>query len=343
MSLQNFMGCSIIVPVYNGSAVIQRCLDALNQQHFSDRCYEIIVVDDGSTDETALLVTMWKEEHPTCPLSLIQQQNGGPAAARNRGAIAAQYPLLLFTDADCAPLPHWAETLADVFQDESIVGAKGTYLSKQQELISRFVQAEYEDRYDRMKKLPEIDFIDTYSAAYRRKIFLANGGFDPIFPTASVEDQELSFRLARKGYPMVFVPQAQVYHLHDVDIGEYARRKYYIGYWKALLARRYPERMVQDSHTPQILKAQILLLGFGVGLFLLISILAFTALDINPIFRLLFFLMIAFIISTLPFAQKLWQHAWQLALLSPFILAVRAMALGCGFVIGMIRFLIYDF
>ena len=58
------------------------------------------------------------------------------------------------------------------------------------------------------RRRTQIDFIDTYSAGYRREIFLENGGFDPIFTTASVEDQEFSFRLAQKGYRLVFVPGA---------------------------------------------------------------------------------------------------------------------------------------
>ncbi|MBK7202136.1 glycosyltransferase family 2 protein [Candidatus Amarolinea dominans] len=84
--------------------------------------------------------------------------------------------------------------------------------------------------------------MDTYSAGYRRAIFLENSGFDTIFATASVEDQEFSFRLAQKGYRLVFVPQAQVYHTHDRVLAEYIRRKFYIGYYKALLTRWLPER-----------------------------------------------------------------------------------------------------
>ncbi len=110
-----------------------------------------------------------------------------------------------------------------------------------------------------------IDFVDTYSAAYRREVFLANGGFDTIFPTASVEDQELSFRLAEKGYRLVFVPAARVYHRHNPTLRAYVRRKFYIGYWKALLAAWHPARMVRDSHTPQTLKVQMALAAAALG------------------------------------------------------------------------------
>ena len=124
------------------------------------------------------------------------------------------------------------------FVDPTVAGAKGEYQTCQRELVARFVQQEYQDRYDRMARQSQIDFVDTYSAAYRRNIFLAAGGFDTTFPTASVEDQEFSFRLEEQGHRLVFVPGAIVYHQHDRSVGEYVRRKYRIGFWKALVTRR---------------------------------------------------------------------------------------------------------
>jgi hypothetical protein len=153
---------SVIVPAYNAEATLGDCLAALQ---------------------------------------LIRQPNAGPAAARNRGVQAARGEILLFTDADCAPTPDWIERLTEPFRAPEVAGAKGVYRTRQRELVARFVQLEYEDKYARMSRQDRIDFVDTYSAAYRRDVFLANGGFDALFPAASVEDQEFSFRLARKGCP----------------------------------------------------------------------------------------------------------------------------------------------
>ena len=224
---------SVIVPVYNGAAIIRRCLDAIASQQLAPDHFELIVVDDGSKDQTAEVVQSWFVAHPQIRGRYVHQTNAGPAAARNHGAQVASAPLLLFTDGDCAPTEGWIEALSAPFDDESVMGAKGTYRTAQSELSARFVQAEYEDRYDRMLGQERIDFIDTYSAAYRRDIFLENGGFDPIFTTASVEDQEFSFRLAQKGYKLIFAPAATVAHIHDESLAEYMRRKYWIGYWKA--------------------------------------------------------------------------------------------------------------
>ncbi|MFM7172091.1 MAG: sugar transferase [Caldilinea sp.] len=329
--------CSIVVPVYNGENTIARCLNALARQTVSSACYELIVVNDGSTDNTAQQIEHWQSLHPQSRLTQLIQPNAGPAAARNRGAAFATSALVLFTDADCAPAPNWVAAMTAPFADPAVVGVKGAYLTEQTDLVARFVQAEYEDRYDRMAEQPQIDFIDTYSAGYRRALFLENGGFDPIFTTASVEDQEFSFRLAQKGYRLVFAPEARVVHLHDRDVGEYFRRKYAIGFWKALMMRWHPERMVQDSHTPQVLKLQIVLLaavagaiGLGGGGLLWPPLLWFWS--VAGAAALLFG------ITAAPFTYKLARRSPALALLGLPLLGVRAAALGSGYLHGTVHF-----
>jgi len=172
-----------------------------------------------------------------------------------------------------------------------------------------------------------IDFIDTYAAAYRRDVFLAAGGFDTAFPTASVEDQELSFRLAEQGYKMVFVPQARVYHCHASSLKDYLRKKFKIGYWKVWVHLRHPKKMLRDSHTPQSLKLQILL-AFG----LVFSLLA------SPLWPGLLWVALAcaaaFFLSTLPFLWKALPKDPLVAFLSPLFLFLRALSLGVGFGVG---------
>jgi len=257
--------------------------------------------------------------------------HAGPAAARNTGAQLARAPILLFTDADCAPGPCWVERMLTALADPGVAGAKGTYRTGQPGLIPRFVQQEYADKYARMACQETIDFVDTYSAAYRREVFLLNRGFDPIFPVPSVEDQELSFRLARKGYRLLFVPQAWVWHRHDASLGEYLRRKFGIGYWKALLLRRHPERAVHDSHTPPVLRLQIALLALLLG--------ALAALAVFPaLWPLPAALAALFLLTTLPFTVRVARHDFPVAPLAPLLLAGRALALGSGLLLGLLRF-----
>jgi cellulose synthase/poly-beta-1,6-N-acetylglucosamine synthase-like glycosyltransferase len=315
---------SVIIPAYNAEVTLGSCLNALEAQTVSRDVYEIIVVDDCSTDGTPAIAG-------DRDVVLLRQTHAGPATARNLGALEARGDLLLFTDADCEPVPDWIEQLAGALAGPEVVGAKGTYRTLQKSLVARFVQLEYEKKYARMLGCDQIDFVDTYSAAYRRGIFLENGGFDPRFLTASVEDQEFSFRLARKGYRLVFVPEAVVYHLHDTTVAEYWRRKFAIGYWKALLLRWHPGRAVRDSHTPQVLKGQMLL-----------AALLCIALLLAPAWRGMLLgsagLLAAFMITTFPLVGRALRRDAPVAVAVPPLLFVRALALGLGLTVGFIRF-----
>ena len=193
---------SVVVPAYNAAGVITSCVKALQEQDSSPP-YEIIVVDDGSSDNTADLA----EESGAQVIRHTERR--GAAAARNSGIGAAAGDIICFTDADCMPKENWIQQILRPFANQEIIGAKGTYATKQREMVARFVQIEYEDKYDLLLTQERINFIDTYSAAYRRQVLLANNGFDEqIF---YVEDQELSFRLAARGYQMVFEPPAIVF------------------------------------------------------------------------------------------------------------------------------------
>ena len=137
---------SIIIPTFNGASRIGYCLDSLVKQT-AGRNVEILVVDDGSTDNTADVIRGYSS------VRLITQANAGPASARNRGALAAQGTILLFTDDDCVPLPDWLDAMLEPFKDADVVGAKGVYRTHQKSLAARFVQIEYEDKYRLMAGL----------------------------------------------------------------------------------------------------------------------------------------------------------------------------------------------
>lgn len=321
---------SVIVPAYQAAETLPACLTALAAQTVSRDEYEVIVVDDGSADGTGNLAQ-------AAGFSAVTQAHAGAAAARNLGAAVARGDLLLFTDADCAPVPGWIAALVAPFEVPNVAGSKGAYLTQQRSLVARFTQLEYEDRYDRMAGSERIDFIDTYSAAYRRDIFLTNGGFDPRFLIN--EDQEFSFRLAEKGYRLVFTPGAQVYHRHNQTLAEYVRRKFKIGMWKVRVTRQHPTQVVQDSHTPGALKAQLLLAGASLAL------LAGTALLSALLYRpwwpgfwAFLAVLVAFNLTALPFYAKIARR--DPAVFRPALVLVwaRALALGAGFAVGLVRF-----
>lgn len=310
---------SVIIPAYNAAQTITACIQALQNQTVAADQVEIIVVDDASTDDTVACAR-------ACGVQVLTPGKLGKSGVRNAGAEAAAGDIILFTDSDCEPRPDWIERMVQPFCDDpDVVGVKGAYLSKQKGLVARFTQVEVEERYDRMRRETQINFIDTYAAAYRRHIFLENGGFDLSLP--EVEDQDLSFRLAAKGYKMLFAPEARVYHLHTTSAWRYFKRKFAIGKWKAMLMHRHPERLVSDSRTPQLLKVQM-------GLTLLLPLVLLAPLLWSPLVVGAGGWLIAFLLSCVPFLAKMVQRDAGVLLIALPMLFLRAVALAYSYSYG---------
>ncbi len=255
------MKASVVIPAFNAEKTIRQCLVSLQKQTISPRDFEVLVIDDGSTDQTAKIVSEFKN------VKLSAQKNAGPAVGRNRGAQKAQGELVVFLDSDCVPKKNWLFEMLKPFDDPTVTGVQGQYENGVNHWVAEFVQLEIEERYERMKKSMaehgRIDFVSTYSAGYRKKVFLENGGFDESFRTASGEDTDLSFRLADKGFKLVFAPNAVVRHFHPTSLVKYFKTKFFRAYWRARLYKKNPGKIAGDSYTNPLIKLQILTVGFA--------------------------------------------------------------------------------
>lgn len=111
---------SIIVPVYNGESFIRPCLDSVTTQTLPQDQYEIIVVDDGSRDDSLQLLREYEERYDF--ITVISQENKGPAISRTVGVQAAQGEYVFILSQDCIAYPDWLETVIKVFEDDAAVG-----------------------------------------------------------------------------------------------------------------------------------------------------------------------------------------------------------------------------
>ncbi|MBN2383724.1 glycosyltransferase [bacterium] len=312
---------SVIIPAYNAEGHISQCLSAIAAQWQTLIPREVIVVSDGSTDQT---VSIARE----LGARVFEIAHQGPAAARNFGAEQAQGDILIFTDADCRPDVGWVDHMTRPFDDPDVVGVMGRYKTNQTGLTARFAQAEFEDRYHRMVRLPRIDLIATYSAAFRRSVFLSEGGFNTSFARADNEDVEFSYRLARKGHKLVFTPEACVFHPHPARLTKYLRQKFGRAAWRMVVYSFHPTKAIKDTYTPLSLKIQIIL----AWPLLVLAVMAV----IWPFWRLFFALTLLLFLSTcLPFIRNIWHLNYLVAVVSPLFLFLRSLAFGLGIVRGL--------
>jgi GT2 family glycosyltransferase len=195
---------SIVIPVRNGARALDACLQAACAASRPD--HEVVVVDDGSTDESAAIAA----RHP-CRLVRLEGRRGA-GAARNAGAAAATGEVLFFTDADCILGPHTltrAAAALDAAGPRAVVG--GTYETRafDQGFFPAF-QAVFVN-YHETRRPDDPDYVATHAMAVRTADFAASGGFDEQF-LPILEDVEFCHRLRRNGFRLRMDPQVLVCH-----------------------------------------------------------------------------------------------------------------------------------
>ncbi len=189
---------SVVIPTYNQARWIGRTLEALaNQTRLPD---QVVVVDDGSTDDTVKVVEALAKRTPYA-VDLVQQQNGGPGSARNRGIEVATGDVVAFTDSDAVPRSTWLETaIGRLAQEgEDCAGIEGRVEDDQTTPPTI--------RTHQIHNLHGGHFL-TCNVLYRMECLEKVGGFHTRFR----EDSDLAFSLLEAGYRIVFEPQAIVDH-----------------------------------------------------------------------------------------------------------------------------------
>jgi O-antigen biosynthesis protein len=230
---------SVVVCSCNGASTLGECLAGLRRLEYPD--YEVIVVDDGSTDGTAAI----GEEHG---FRVISTENEGLSSARNTGMRAATGELVAYIDDDATPDPDWLTYLAASFLTTEHVAIGGPNIAPGGDgAVADAVANAPGGPVHVLLSDTEAEHLPGCNVAFRKAALEAVGGFDPRFRVAG-DDVDLCWRLRDLGWTLGFSPAAVVWHHRRNSVRAYWRQQRGYGKAEGLLERKWPERYDAVGH-----------------------------------------------------------------------------------------------
>jgi GT2 family glycosyltransferase len=201
------------------------CIEALAALDYGRDRFEVIVVDGGSEMGLEPVVSPFRRR---LSLTLLEQSNAGPAAARNTGAARARGRFLAFTDDDCLPAPGWLRALEAAFAaapghavgSRTLNALPDCLFSTASQVLVTHLYAYYNANAGRAR------FLASNNLAVPADRFLAVGAFSTMFRLAAGEDREFCDRWLRHGYPMTYAPAACVHHAHALTFRTFWRQHF---------------------------------------------------------------------------------------------------------------------
>jgi GT2 family glycosyltransferase len=224
---------SVVVCTYNGGRTLRQCLCSLLGLDYPD--YEIIVVDDGSTDDTQTIVADFPE------IKVIRQANHGLSVARNVGLQAASGTIIAYTDSDCFADADWLTHLVYQFQRSGAAAVGGPNLTPEDGRLAACVAASPGQPTHVLESDQVAEHIPGCNMAFRREALAAINGFDAQYRKAG-DDVDVCWRLQQAGYWITFAPGAFVWHHRRQNPRAYLRQQAGYGEAEALLRFKHPDK-----------------------------------------------------------------------------------------------------
>lgn len=236
------MDFSVVIPTYNRLDMLLRVLDALEQQ-VDAPSFEIIVINDGSKDETAAVMS----QRPG--ITFRTQANAGPGRARNHGVTLATGRYVLFIGDDTVPEPRFLAEHARIHREsgnDPMVACLGYTGWPRGERVTAFMDyindfgLQFGYRLIHDGDVVPFNFFYTSNISLSRQL-LADHPFDTTFPAAAWEDIELAYRLDALGLKIRYNAKAVTRHYHPMSVDSFARRQFTVGRSGAIFYGKHPE------------------------------------------------------------------------------------------------------
>lgn len=254
-------GVSFIVPVLNGRRTLRAAIEAILAQR-DDRPFEILIVDDGSTDGS---VRIARAMEAAGSARLLTSPALGPAAAVNAGIREAAHPIVCQIDQDVHLQPGWLTTVLRAMTEPGVAAAQGHYVHRRGAgLWARAMGLDLEQRYARMRAA-SVNHVCTGNTAYRASALFDVGLLDETLGYGA--DNDLSYRLVARGHRLVYCPGARSTHHWREGCAAYLRQQFGVGYGRLDVVARHPRRVGGDdvSGTLMMVHAPAMLAGWGLA------------------------------------------------------------------------------
>ena len=227
---------SVVVCAYNAADTLDDCLTSLDALTYPDA--KVIVVDDGSSDDTATIA----RQHPD--VHVINLLNGGLGAARNAGLAAASGEIVAFTDADCRVDPDWLTYLVQPMLVSDVAGAGGpNVVPSDDPWVAQCVARAPGGPTHVMLDDRTAEHVPGCNMAFRRDALLAVDGFNPVYHRAG-DDVDICWRLQARALRIGFAASALVWHHHRSSVQAYWRQQVGYGEGETWLDAHHPEKFL---------------------------------------------------------------------------------------------------